>query len=246
MTDELGAVLVRRQVGRRRVDDHPGGRGDGGQDPGGEGPRPSHVGGPPRKSAITPIRSGRSIHGQCPASGRWSTCASLAQRGGVVVGEVRRDVRVPVTPDDERRAGQRAQADARAGELVLRAGAVEAQDRPLRALVEVLDDALDERRGKASGRGGRILGEVPQGEAVDRPHQQLADAPPPPGAGDAVPAVARQEGHGVDDDEPLRPARGGASPRAARRPPSPGRRGGPGRPPRGRGSARESGRSPPS
>src|SRR5687767_11405039 len=56
-----------------------------------------------------------------------------AQRVGIGLREVGRDVRIVGAPHDERGARQPAQALARARELVLVGAAIQPQDRPLRA-----------------------------------------------------------------------------------------------------------------
>src|SRR5690349_15069572 len=66
-----------------------------------------------------------------------------AQCAGVCVREPRLEVRVLLAPDHERGGGDLGQVAAHVRQLVLRCRAVEAQDRALRAVVEVLPDAVD-------------------------------------------------------------------------------------------------------
>ncbi len=138
-----------------------------------QSPSPS----PSRNAAISSISSGRSIHGQCPASGTWRTVRRPAERGGVRVGERGPDVRVAVAPDDERRARHAREVGARGGELLLGAGAVEPQDRPLGAGVEVADDLIDERRGHRPAVAPRLAHRDPHRRPVHGAHEESRRPP---------------------------------------------------------------------
>ena len=104
-------------------------------------------------------------------------------------------------------------------ELVLGARAVEAQDRALGAGVHVGHDLVDEARGHRAVVGARLAQRDPQRRAVHGAHERLADHGRAPEARRAVPAVARQERHGVHDDEPLDALRVAHRPQQADRAP---------------------------
>src|SRR4051794_22892399 len=119
----------------------------------------------------------------------------IRERVGIGLGEARRDVRVALAPDNERGARDPAQLLPRASERVLRCAAVEPQHGALRALVEAVGDEPRPRL--------QIRREHSQRARGRRAHEQLAQAARSPDPRDAMPAIARQERHRVDDHEPL-------------------------------------------
>src|SRR3954451_10396119 len=87
-----------------------------------------------------------------------------AEGRGVGVCEVRREVRILVAPDDERRAGERAQPRAGRLEHLRRRAAVQAEYRALRPLVEVVQDAVEERAGHGPPRDVGLAGDLAEAE----------------------------------------------------------------------------------
>jgi hypothetical protein len=117
------------------------------------------------------------------------------------------DVRVGLTPEDERRAAQLSEPLPRAREQVLRSGAVELQDRALGAVVEVGPEMVVERSGEGAGLVGRVTQDAAGDPLRREAHRELAGYRAPPLARGPVPAIARQQRKPVDDHEPLDPLR---------------------------------------
>ena len=199
------AVLLRGEVGAGRVDEQI--RRRRGARPPAAGARASAT----RRRAASRSRrgevdatvstsSGRSSHGQWPAPATAEPAA--AQRLGVGRAEARRDVRVALAPEHERRRSRCAPSPAPArASTPRRRAAVQAQDRALRALVEVLA-----RPSRARG----IERPAPAARRRLQPASSLPITSSPstrraPDARDPVPAVAGQQRDRVDDHEPLDP-----------------------------------------
>jgi hypothetical protein len=88
------------------------------------------------------------------------------------------------------------------GEGLGRRGAVQREDRPLRALVEVAGHLVEHGAGQRARGDVRLARQQGDGAPGGRAHEQLADHGRAPRARDPVPAVARQQRGGVHDHEP--------------------------------------------
>ena len=155
----------------------------------------------------------------------------VRQRLGVLRVRSGRGCRGRACPTPRARASSR-RPSSRAGcrEHLRRRAAVQAQDRALGALVEVVEHAVEPRLGHRPRGGVGLLRGAAQRAPAGRAHRQLAEQRRAPDARDPVPAVAGQERHRVDHHQALDRARGGAGRRRGRRRPSRARRGSRARP----------------